>query len=122
MDIVGIDYLGLARVLKRGSGEIITEQEDVLFIRDSISGAYLLACEDTAAGIILLDRYAGQGCDLLMVSNHDLGKAAFDRYGFSEKLECYQVAFYGESHRSTQGWYSEQRMNSILRCLRRIII
>ena len=96
MDIQGIDYLGLERVLKRGSGEIIAEQDDALFIRDSVSGACLLACEDTAAGLRLLDRHIGQGCDLLMVSNAALGREAYSRYGFSEKLECYQVAYYGK--------------------------
>lgn len=96
MDIQGIDYLGLDRVLKRGSGEIIAEQEDALFVRDRVSGACLLACENAAAGLCLLDRHIGQDCGLLMVSHHALGQEAFRRYGFSEKLECYQVAYYGE--------------------------
>jgi ribosomal protein S18 acetylase RimI-like enzyme len=96
MDIHGIDYLGLDRVLKRGTGEIIAEQDDVLFIRDRVSGACLLACEDAEAGLRLLDRYIGQDCNLLMVSDEKLGREVFRKYGFSEKLECYQVAYYGE--------------------------
>ena len=96
MDISGMDYIGLDRVLKRGSGVIIAEQDDALLIRDRVSGAYLLACTDAAIGIPLLDRSIGSERALLMVSDHSLGKAAFERYGFSEKLECYQVAYYGE--------------------------
>ena len=96
MDISGIDYLGLARVLERGTGEILAETDCLMLVRDSVSGAYLLACEDMEAGLSLLDRFAGRDCKLLMVSNETLGKAAFERYGFSEKLECYQVAYYGE--------------------------
>ena len=96
MDISGIDCLGLDRVLRRGSGEIIAERDDVFFIRDRISGAYLLACEDAAIGIPLLDRCIGQGCDLLMVSDSALGNTVFDQFGFQEKLECFQVAYYGE--------------------------
>ena len=96
MDIGGIDYLGFDCVLRRGSGEIIAEQDDALLIRDHVSGAYFLACEDDAIGIPLLDRYIGQGCDLLMVSNYSLGKVVFERLSFSEKLECYQVAYFGE--------------------------
>lgn len=96
MDISGINYLGLDCVLKRGSGEIVVKQEDALFIRDSISGAYFLACEDAAVGIPILDRCLAKDCKLLMISNHSLGLAAFERYSFSEKMECYQVAFYGE--------------------------
>ncbi|MBQ9009760.1 MAG: GNAT family N-acetyltransferase [Clostridia bacterium] len=96
MDIKGIDNLGLDRVLKRGSGEIIEEQEDALLIRDRVSGAYMLACEDTEVGLQLLDRHIGKDCDMLFVSNYALGLEAFRRYGFSGKNECYQVAYYGE--------------------------
>lgn len=94
--IDGIDYIGIRRVLERGSGEIIANLENALFVRDNVSGAYMLACEDKTTGIALLDRYAGSGCSLLMATNNAVGKAAFERYGFSEKLECYQVAYYGE--------------------------
>ena len=96
MIIDGIDYLGIDRVLKRGSGEIIAETDHALLVRDSVSEALMLACEDTADGLALLDRHAGSDCGLLMVSDCALGLTAFDRYGFSEKLECYQVAYYGE--------------------------
>ena len=96
MDISGIDYLGLDRVLRRGSGEIIAELDNALFLRDRISSACFLACEDAENGMLLLDRTLGLDCDLLMVSNVSLGNAVFHRYGFSEKMECFQVAYYGE--------------------------
>lgn len=96
MDTSGIDYLGIDCVLKRGSGEIIARQDNALLIRDSVSEAYFLACDDEAIGMTLLDRYIGHDCDLLMVSNSNVGKVAFDTYRFTEILECYQVAFYGE--------------------------
>ena len=101
--ISGIDYLGLDRVLKRGSGDIIIEQTDAILIRDRISEAYMLACEDTAIGLSLLDRYIGQDCNLLMVSDYSLGKTAFKRYGFSDKLECFQVAYFGEKPSCSTG-------------------
>lgn len=96
MDISGIDYLGIDRVLRRGSGKIIVETDDALFIRDHISGAYMLACKNAEKGLPLLDRHIGEDCDLLMVSDRTLGNVAFERFGFSEKLECFQVAYYGK--------------------------
>ncbi len=96
MKIAGIDNLGIDRVLRRGSGKIIAETDHVFLVRDTVSDALLLACEDAAAGLELLDRYAGSSCGLLMVSDYALGLTAFERYGFSEKLECYQVAYFGE--------------------------
>ena len=103
MDISGIKYLGIERVLKRGSGEVIVEQENAMLVRDSVSGAYMLACEDPATGIPLLDRHLSPDCSLLMASDYALGTAAFERYGFSEKLECYQVAYYGEKPAADTG-------------------
>lgn len=96
MDLYGIEYLGIDRVIRRGSGEILFESEDALLVRDNVSGAYMLACEDENTGIQLLDRYIGEDCGLLMVSDHKLGIAAYDKFGFSGKLECYQVAYYGK--------------------------
>lgn len=99
MDINGIDYLGLDRVIRRGTGTILAASARGMMVRDSVSGAYLLACEDAEAGLPILDRFADRDCKLLMVSNAALGQTAFERYGFAEKLECYQVAYYGEKPR-----------------------
>ena len=82
-------------MLRRGSGEILADEKDALLIRDRISGAYLFACDDAAVGIPLLEEHIGRDCGLLMVSGRSLGRAAFERYGFAEKIECYQVAYYG---------------------------
>ena len=79
MDIRGIEYLGIDRVLKRGSGEVIVSRDEALLVRDSVSGGYLLACEDPAAGLPLLDRYAGKDCRLLMVSPSTAAEASAPR-------------------------------------------
>ena len=96
MDKNGIDYLGLGCVLKRGSGEVLEDREDVLFIRDNVSGAYMLACEEEDTGLEILERYSDRGYTLLMVSDPGLGNIAFQKYGFHERIVCYQVAYYGE--------------------------
>lgn len=96
MNLQNINNLGIDRVLRRESGEIILERDDALLVRDKISGAYMFACDDTESGVALLDRYIGGDCELLMVSDHALGMAAYERYSFMEKLECRQVAYYGE--------------------------
>ncbi|MBQ4425987.1 MAG: GNAT family N-acetyltransferase [Firmicutes bacterium] len=96
MKLDGIDCLGIDRVLRRGSGEIIADTDHALLIRDDVSGAYMLACDDPSTGMALLDRHISRDCSLLMVSDYALGIAAFERYGFSEKLECFQVAYFGE--------------------------
>lgn len=95
MDLTNIDYLGLERVLRRGTGEIVEQSERLLFIRDSVSRAYMLACEDAAEGADVLARRLDGKADLLMVSDLSLGREALRRYGFAGGIECYQAAWYG---------------------------
>ncbi|MBP5617954.1 MAG: GNAT family N-acetyltransferase [Clostridia bacterium] len=91
-----IDRLGIDRVMQRGRGEIVAEPEGALLVRDRISGALMLACDDRRVGKTLLDRYVDSACDLLMVADHALGMASFEQCGFSDKLECYQVVYCGD--------------------------
>ena len=102
-NISDVDLLGIDRVLRRGSGEILVDSENILFVRDSVSNAFFLACKDREAGLALLDGYSGTGCDLLAVTDYETGLEAFERYGYSEKLECYQVAYFGEKPRPGTG-------------------
>ena len=95
MDLSGIDYLGIERVLKRGTGEVIERRDKALLVRDRVSGAYMLGCEDPAQGAGVLQRSIGGDCRLLMVSDHGLGLAAFRRYGFESMMACRQTAYYG---------------------------
>ncbi len=96
INLTDIDYLGIERVLKRGTGEIIASHENAFLVRDKVSKAYFLACEDEMLGMTLLDQHVHEDCHLLMVTDFKLGRHAFEKYDFSEKLECFQVAYYGE--------------------------
>lgn len=95
MDLTAIDFLGLDRVLKRGTGRVIEQQDQAVLVRDSVSGALLLGCTDARAGAAVLARRAGDDCRLLMVSDRGLGQEAYRRYGFAAMLECRQFAYYG---------------------------
>ncbi len=93
MDFTSIDLLGIDRVLRRGTGTVLSAG-DAPLVRDAVSGAYLLASRDAALSLPLLDRYAAD-ISLLMVPDAALGRLVYERYGFSGKLECFQVAYYG---------------------------
>ena len=88
-----IKNLGIDHVIKRGTGEVIEQDKDAIFVRDSVSGAYMLACDDTDTGVSILDRYTGSGIALLVVTNVELGRIAFEKFGFPEKLECFRHFF-----------------------------
>ena len=77
LDLSGIDYLGLERVLKRGTGQVIEQNDQAVFVHDSVSGAFMLGCEnaDLGADILKLYIFATSG-------GSGIGKTA-------EKLEPY---------------------------------
>ena len=88
------EYIAFERILKRGAGKVIEENENALFVYDSLSEGFFLACEDPESGMVILDKH---DCNLLMVTDVSLGRAAYKKYGFSEKMECYQFVYYGDS-------------------------
>ena len=95
MNLNDIDFLGIDRVLKRGTGKILEEREGALLAFDEVSGGYFLACDDIALACSIIDLYADK-CELLMCTNIEVGRAVLERFGFKGTLECYQVAYYGE--------------------------
>ena len=92
-----IDLLGIERVISRGTGRIIEDLPDALFVYDSVSEAFFLACTDHNLGLRIFERHAELNCSLLMVTDTKLGKTVFERYGFDEMFECYQVAYMGSA-------------------------
>ena len=97
IDFNGIDYLGIDRIVKRGSAEFIERNERFVFVRDTVSGVLFLCGEVCDDDFSLIDGYIDRERDALMVDSEELFKKVFARYGFEDKLECYQVAYYGDA-------------------------
>ena len=97
IDFNGIDYLGIDRIVKRGSAEFIVRNERFVFVRDAVSGVLFLCGEVRDDDFALIDGHLDKERDALMVDSEELFKKVFARYGFEDKLECYQVAYYGDA-------------------------
>ncbi len=69
MDLSGIEYIAIRRVVERGTAEIIEQSEDVLFIRDKVSGVNLLACEDDELAREVMERHRDRGITLLTTTS-----------------------------------------------------
>ena len=96
MDISGIDYVGLRRVIERGTAEIIEENDDCMFLHDEVSGAYMLACDDDDMAMAVLDKYKDRKYDLLTTTNKKAAEYACASYGLQNIMECYQYAYLGD--------------------------
>ena len=93
MNISTIDYVVFEKILKRGTAEVLEDKENALFIYDTLSEGYFLACEDFDLGMSILDKYIDD-IHLLMVTNTKIGDEAYKKYGFDGKSDCYQFAYY----------------------------
>ena len=96
MDISTIEYVGFERILKRGTGKVIEENERALFLYDTVSEVYFLACEEFETGMDILDRHINDDCKALMVTNTDIAEEAIKRFGFEGPMDCYQFVYCDE--------------------------
>ncbi|WP_051625221.1 GNAT family N-acetyltransferase [Butyrivibrio sp. AE2005] len=93
MDLTTIENLNIDRVIKRGTAQIIERADDAILLKDTMSKALMLACDDVAKGIEILERNNGEAKPLIMISNAELGRMAADRFGYENIMECYQLAY-----------------------------
>lgn len=93
MDLTTIENLNIDRVLRRGTAQIIEEADDAILLKDTVSKALMLACDDVAKGIEILERNNDGAKPLMMISNAELGRMVADRFGYENIMECYQMAY-----------------------------
>lgn len=87
---------GLLQVLRRGTAELFHAGNSGVFLRDTISGAYMLSCSDATLGRRWLREQEAAPYTLLHICSHELAEYAMRRYHFSTILECLQAVWEGE--------------------------
>ena len=96
MNINDISYLNITKAIKRGTAEMLVNSDEAVFIREKRSGVYFLACDDPDLGMKILEKYEDRGYQLLVVFDRELAGRAFEKYGFEERLDCWQAAYLGD--------------------------
>ncbi|MDY4784471.1 GNAT family N-acetyltransferase [Pygmaiobacter massiliensis] len=84
---------GLLQVLRRGTAEIFHQGGSGVFLKDRISGAYMLSASDTTLGRRWLREQETAPYTLLHICDHDLAEYAMRRYHFPTILECLQAVW-----------------------------
>ncbi|WP_051594054.1 GNAT family N-acetyltransferase [Butyrivibrio sp. AE3003] len=93
MDLTTIENLNIDRVIKRGTAQIIERADDAILLKDTMSKALMLACDDVAKGIEILERNNGEAKPLIMISNAELGHMVAEKFAYENVMECYQLAY-----------------------------
>lgn len=80
-------------LIDRGSAEILEEDNQGIFIKDTLSVAYILICEDYNRGVEWLLKHKKRGYELLLVYRRDLSDYAVENLGLQEEMVCSQVVW-----------------------------
>lgn len=88
-----IMYLGIQKVIDRGSAIVLKQEDDSIFIKDKISSTYMIATKDYELGKQWLLEFEHENYSLLAICGQELARYAKNRYQFSEELDCYQFAY-----------------------------
>ncbi|MBR5520595.1 MAG: GNAT family N-acetyltransferase [Oscillospiraceae bacterium] len=85
-------YISITSVMDRGTALVLENCEDGIFIKDTVSGLYMLACRRTDTAKQWLVKHEG---DYGVVVTFDSHAADFvkSRYGLCNTLECYQAVY-----------------------------
>ena len=87
------DYLGnvaFIQVIKRGTADILEEDDCGLFLFDTRGEVYMLKTDDVEKGRKWLIKHEDRDYDIMMIYNDELIDFAKERYGFTEEERCYQ--------------------------------
>lgn len=86
-------YAGLLHVIKRGTGEILEENEHGIFLLDTISNIFMLATDQYENDICWLKKYEHLNYSLLLLFRNTTADFARQRYQLQETLNCFQAVY-----------------------------
>lgn len=90
-----IRNIGLIQVLKRETAELIRQNDKGVFLRDTVSGAFMMSVKDIDIGILWLAENEKQGYSLMQLCQQELAEFSRETYRFETVLECRQAVYHG---------------------------
>lgn len=95
-------YAGMIQVIKRNTVEILEASEDCLFLRDTISNAFMLVANNDDVAMEWLKKHEHKNYELLVLFQENIVSFAKNRYKFSENITCYQAVYESDVLSATQ--------------------
>ena len=97
MKLDEVEYIGFQRIKDRGTAKILEETDDILFMQDTASEAYMLACDDPELAKDVIDRHSDLKYDLLETTCKEAADYMCEKYGFTNVEICHQFAYLKEA-------------------------
>lgn len=86
-------YAGLIQSISRGTADILEESKQGIFLRDTVSDAFMLATENTETGKHWLKTHESLKYSLMLLFQNDLAYFVSKEYGLTPMLDCYQAVY-----------------------------
>ncbi|MDO4324272.1 MAG: hypothetical protein Q4C61_17315 [Lachnospiraceae bacterium] len=96
-------HIGMLQVLLRGTAEVYQEGENGVFLRDTVSGAWMLSTEDVQTGIRWLREKTDAEYRLMQLCQREIADFAQKEYELTTRLECRQAVYRGAEPPSYAG-------------------
>ncbi|MEE0692575.1 MAG: GNAT family N-acetyltransferase [Lachnospiraceae bacterium] len=95
--------IGMLQVLHRGTAEILHACEKGVYLRDTVSNAYMLSSDDDAMGIEWMHAFERRSYSLMQICSQEAAEYAKKRYGFETELTCVQAVYEGKEAPQNSG-------------------
>jgi hypothetical protein len=86
-------YAGLIQCINRGTADILEENEKGIFLRDTVSNAFMLASKNTEQGIRWLKKHEELNYNLLVLFQRNIADFARKRYDLTSMFDCFQAVY-----------------------------
>lgn len=96
MDFLQTDpllYAGMRQLLRRGTAEVLEQGSRGVFLRDTVSGIYMLAAADDELGAQWLQRHRHRGYLMLELFQPSLCAFAGRQFGLARRMDCLQAVY-----------------------------
>lgn len=88
--------IGMLQVLHRGTAEILHACENGVYLRDTVSDAYMLSADDDAMSIEWINAFESRSYSLMQICSREAAEYAKQKYGFETELTCVQAVYEGK--------------------------
>lgn len=102
IDLKKIENLGIEKVLRRGSAEILERDDEGIFLFDTVSEAYMIFSLDNERAKQWILKHSDRHYTLFAVTGESVADFVAEQFGFPNILKCHQFAYFGEEPRLSE--------------------
>lgn len=93
LDLLKIENLGIEKIIRRGTAEILERDDDGIFVYDTVSKIYMVSSPDIEKAESWILKHAKRGYEMFAVTGKPVADFIIRHFAFKNTLECHQIAY-----------------------------